>query len=334
MYELLGICLGLAALLTINTLASLAAAACGRALQRPVRNCAARTRADIFFALRISPPVFALISVALFLIPSYLSYEPRPTNEVVGAKLAVLAIVSAAGVGFALWRGFRSSFATRSLLRKWLAAATPIKVSRVPIPVYRIRHPFPIIAVVGTFNPRLFIAERVLQTLSEDELTAAIEHECGHIAARDNFKRSLLRGCRDALMIVPLGRSMDRAWAEAAESAADEHAAQRNADTALNLASALIEIARMIPSGARPTMPVGAFLLGDEGDGVQARVSRLIDLSTAGLPGRTSRFSKLASLLTSSAWVVLPATIAAILGHSHSLASLHTAMEHVVRLLS
>ncbi|HSP62933.1 MAG TPA: hypothetical protein VLQ90_08135 [Pyrinomonadaceae bacterium] len=56
MYELLGICLVLAALLTINALASLLAAAGWRLLEWPLRNLPARTRAEILFALRVSPP--------------------------------------------------------------------------------------------------------------------------------------------------------------------------------------------------------------------------------------------------------------------------------------
>lgn len=334
MYELLGICLVLAALLTINALVSLLAAAGWRLFERPLRNRPPRTRAEFLFALRVSPPALALISVGLFLIPSYVGYEPYSTSEVVSTKLALLAIVSAVGVAFALWRGFRSWFATRSLLREWLATAEEIRLDGINTSTYRIRHPFPIIAVVGTIRPRLFVAEHVLQALSEEEMKAAIAHECGHLAARDNLKRALIRACRDALVIVPWGRSVDRAWAEAAESAADEHAARQNAETALNLASALIGIARMIPAGARPTMPVGAFLLGDETQGVQARVSRLIDLAITGRQDRSSRFSSLPSLLARSAWVVLPAIIAIILAGSRSLASLHNAMEHVVRLLS
>lgn len=333
MYELLGICLVLAALLTINALASLVATAVGHALQRPLRNCSARTRSDIYFALRISSPAFALISIALFLIPSYLSYEPRSTHEVVSAKLALLAMVSAAGVGFALWRGFRSSFATRSLSREWLTNATPINVDRVRIPAYHIRHPFPIIAVVGTFKPRLFIAERVLETLSKDELAAAIEHECGHIAARDNFKRSLLRVCRDVLMIVPCGRSTDRAWAESAESAADEYAALEGPAIALNLASALVRIAKMIPEGSCAVMPVAAFLVGDETRGVKARVRRLIEIASTDYR-RSVRKSVRAGF---SPWLFVGALAllsAGLASTPHLLPTVHSLVEHVVTLLS
>jgi Zn-dependent protease with chaperone function len=333
MYELLGICLVLAALLTINALASLTAAACWRLIARPARSWSARTRGQVLFAMRMIAPGIAATAVVVLLIPSYLAYEPHSTTEVVSKKLAALALVSAAGLGFAVWRGVASWLATRALLTEWLNAAEPIQLAQLDIPTFRIPHQFPIIAVVGTLRPRLFIAERVLDSLSEEELIAAIAHEYGHLAARDNLKRVLMRACRDLLSIVPCGRSIDRAWADNAEAAADEYAASGGSVVALNLASALIEIARMVPSGARPTMPAGAFLLGDGTEGVLGRVNRLIDLAAAG-ETHCRPVSKFA--LRSGMTVLLPslAIVVFLLTNSRALASLHAAMEHVVRLLT
>ena len=331
MYELLGISLVLATLLTINAVASLAAAGLWRLIERPMRRCSARTRAEVLFAMRVGPPAVALISVAALLIPSYLAYEPYSTNEFVSKKLGALAILSAIGVTLALSRGFRSWMATRSLLRKWLNAATPIQLPEIDVPTFRIQHPFPIIAVVGMFKPRLFIAERVIESLTQEEMTAAIAHECGHLAARDNLKRSLLRACRDALMIVPCGRSIDRAWAENAESAADEHAADRGSAVALNLASALIEIARMVPPGARPSMPAGAFILGDETRGVMGRVNRLLALAGADRPRPNLVFISWAERI---GLCLLLAGLTITLTSTHALASLHAAMERVVQALT
>jgi Zn-dependent protease with chaperone function len=331
MYESLGISLALAALLTINAAASLAAAGLWRLLAKPMRRCSARTRAEVLFAMRVGPPAVAVISVAALLIPSYLAYEPYSTSEFVSRKLGALAILSAIGVALALSRGFRSWLATRALLKKWLGAATPVQLPEIDVPTFRIRHPFPIIAVVGTFRSRLFIAERVIESLSHEEMVAAIAHECGHLAARDNLKRSLLRACRDALMIVPCGRSIDRAWSENAESAADEHAADRGSAVALNLASALIEIARMVPPGAKPAMPAGAFILGDETRGVRGRVNRLMALAGADRPGPGLTFIPWAERI---GLCLLLAGLTVTLTSTHALASLHTAMERVVQALT
>lgn len=333
MYELLGISLVLATLLTINAFAALVAAGCWRVLSKPAQRWSARTRAEILLAMRIGPPAVALISVAAFLIPSYLVYEPYSTGEVVSKKLATLAIISAVGVAFALWRSFRSWLATRSLLKTWLEAGEPIALLHLDIPTFRIKHSFPIIAIIGTLRPRLFVAERVLNSLSEEEMIAAIAHERGHLAARDNFKRMLMRACRDMLAIVPCGRSIDRAWAENAEAAADEHAARRGSAVALNLASALIEIARMVPAGARPTMPVGAFILGDETCGVMGRVSRLVKMAMSE-GNQSSPFSNYVLWTGRVLSLTLLAVIVALPINSNALASLHAAMERVVQILT
>jgi hypothetical protein len=145
--------------------------------------------------------------------------------------------------------------------------------------------PFPVIAVAGTLRPRLFVAEKICAALSDAELRAALAHECGHLAAHDNLKRALLRACRDVLSIVPVGRALDRAWAESTEVAADEHAARTGGPwAALDLAAALIKIARLVPAGTRPAMPVGAYLLEapDEGH-IARRVRRLTQLATDGV---------------------------------------------------
>jgi hypothetical protein len=333
-YELLGICLVLASLLSINALASLAAAACSRLLRRPLQNRSARTRAEILFALRVGPMALAFISVTLFLVPSYLGYEPYATSEIVSKKLAGLALISAIGVALALSRALCSWLATRSLLQEWLSSAVQIKLNGTSIPTFRIANSFPIIAVVGTFRPRLFIAEHVLETLSAEELTAAIAHEGGHLYARDNLKRSLLRVCTDVLMIVPCGRSLDRAWTEAAECAADEHAVQQSAETALNLASALVKIAKMVPVGARAAVPLAAFLVGvEETRGVKARVRRLLEIASNGYLRRVPNPLLTRILPVASLCGLL--LLAFVVAHNPSvLLAVHNVIEHAVKLLS
>src|SRR5262245_8234822 len=280
MYELLGISLVLAMLLAINVMVTFVAVGVGRIVKKALQRSHARTRAEILFALRIGPPAIAIVSIFAFLIPSYLVYEPYASGEIVSKKLAALAVISSVGIALAFWRGLRSWWATRSLLQEWLAAGVPMELNSIAVPTYRLPHAFPLIAVVGALRPRLFIAEHVLSSLSEQELVAAIAHECGHLAARDNFKRSLLRVSRAGLLMIPCGRSLDRAWAEAAESAADEYAAQRSSTVALNLASALVRIARMIPEGQaqpRPALVSNFLTAGEETQGVKARVRRLLE---------------------------------------------------------
>jgi Zn-dependent protease with chaperone function len=334
MYELLGITLVLAMLLTVNAFATAIATVVWHLFKKPLLQCSARTRAELLFVMRIGPPIIAIVWVAAFMIPSYLTHEPYSTDEFVSKKLGTLAAISAIGVGCAIWRGLRSWRATRSLVKKWMTNATPIVQKNLDVPAFRLKHAFPIVAVVGTFRPRLFIAEHVLETLSEDELAAAIAHEYGHMAAKDNLKRSLLRTSRAALLIIPCGRSLDRAWGEASEAAADEFAAEQSSAVALNLASALVRVARMIPAEPRPVMPSSTFLVGgEETRGVKARVSRLVELSATD----PRQLESSAPLFRFVPWLFL--TTIVIIGvtvesRPQVLASVHELIEHVVAFLS
>jgi Zn-dependent protease with chaperone function len=336
MYAFLGTTLVLALLLTINATATLAAAGLGRLSKRPLRKCSARTRAEILFVMRIGPPAIAIVALVAFMIPSYLIYEPHKTEEFVSWKLGTLAGLSAIGVALAIWRGVRSWLATRSLLKQWLATSTPIQLDAITVPTFVVQHPFPIIAVVGALRPRLFIAHQVLESLSQEELAAAIAHECGHLAARDNFKRTVMRISRAALLLIPCGRSLDRAWSDASESAADEHAAQRSSLVALNLASALVRIAKMIPKGQRQIMPasVSAFLAGDEDTpGVKLRVRRLVELAASDPRQLVSS----APLFRFMPWLALTAVVitgVSIESRPQVLAAVHTFLEQVVKFLS
>jgi Zn-dependent protease with chaperone function len=335
MYEFLGITLVLAMLLTINAVATAAAAGLWHLFKQPLLRCSARTRAELLFVMRIGPPTIAIIWIAGFMIPSYLAYEPHSTGEFVSKKLGALATISALGLGCAIWRGIRSWRATRSLLNTWLASSVPIELDELDVPVFRLSHSFPIIAVVGTFQPRLFIAERVLESLTQEELAAAIAHEYGHMAAHDNLKRSLLRASKAGLLIIPCGRSLDRAWGEASESAADEHAAQKSSAVALNLASALVRIARMIPSGGRHVFPSSAAYLigGDETRGVKARVRRLLELSSTE-PNMLVTDAPLFRLMpwTFLTFIVLIGVV--IESRPQVLVTVHWFIEHVVAFLS
>ena len=335
MYEFLGIALVLVVLLTLNATATMVAAGFGRLCKPLLLKCSARTRAEILFVMRIGPPVIAIVTIAALLIPSYLKHEPENTGEFVSWKLVVLAALSAIGVGLAAWRGFRSWLATRSLLREWLAASKRIELEGIRVPTFVLKHSFPIIAVVGAIRPRLFIATHVLESLSEEELAAAIAHEYGHLAAGDNFKRSVMRISRAALLIIPCGRSLDRAWSEASESAADEHAAQQSSFVALNLASALVRIARMIPKGQRQVMPaaVSAFLVGGEhAPGVKVRVRRLVELSATDPHLLASN----ASIVRFMPWFVLTLIVVVsvtIESRPQVLAAVHDFVENLVHVL-
>ncbi len=337
MYNLLGICLALAALLTVNALASILMTTAWRFVSRFTKNRSAATRARLIFICRTFPATAALLAVIVFFIPSYLAFEPKQTGETVSVKLGLLALFSAIGIALAFWRGLAAWLTTKRLAGDWLKHSETIFLENLPVPAYRINHQFPVVAVIGVLRPKLFVANQIFDSLSTEELTAVIAHETAHVAARDNLKYWLMRICRDVLVIVPSNRLLDKEWAEAIELAADEKAANcKNGTAALDLAQALIKIARLIPAGVRPTMPAGAFLIDGEtesGDALTRRIQRL-----AQFPESELYFSiwqqRLSSFVTWSCFSLLLLTLVTTAANSNVLATMHAGVEQIVRFLS
>ncbi len=333
MYERLGIFIALAALFSINAVASMVITILWRPVARYTRRWSAVARAEFLFALRIFPPASALLFVGALLIPSYIIYEPRRTSEVISIKLFVLAFFSMVGIMLAVWQCFAAWYATRRILSDWLPHSEPIYLEDISLPAFRLQHPFPVIAVVGTIRPRLFVADHLFELMSEGELSAALMHEVGHIKAQDNFKRAVLRACRDALTIIPCGRSLDHAWAENAEAAADEYVARSRPMAALDLAAVLVKVARLIPAGAKPSMPAGAFLIGEHAvGGIGWRVRRLTKLAEGDVSDKTpvtqeSKFIVLASLC---GFII---AVALIITNYNILLPIHVTMERLLSAL-
>jgi Zn-dependent protease with chaperone function len=330
MFELLGLSLLLAALLTFNSLASLIMTGVWRVASRFTTDWTAVSRARLLFSFRTLPAIVALLAVALLLVPSYLTFEPRQTTEPVSLKLGLLALLSASGIALSVYRGIATRRATAKLTSDWLQRGLSIEIKGIEIEAWRIAHTFPLIAIIGFLRPRLFIANQVLEILTPEEISAAVAHENGHLAARDNLKRGLLQACRDALFIIPSGRLLDRAWSEASEEAADENAARQGNNVALDLASALVKIARSIPEGARPTMPAGVFLLGEvETGGINSRVSRLIALAATEYRPASGR-DIVARLCVWGPVTLLLTTLVIAASNPFLLSKVHTLIEHAV----
>lgn len=276
MFEMLGFCILLAAVLTLNTITSSLAALIWHKLARRTTNWPPALRARLLFTLRVAPAMISLLLALTLVLPAYLLNEPRHKVEPVSYQLGILSVISAIALCLAVWRGLNARSATKRLVQNWLQASTQIAIPDLTIPAFRFPHQLPILAIIGFWRPKLFVSERLLQTLSPAELAATIAHEKGHLIAKDNLKRVAVRMCCDVLSILPSGRSLDRAWIEATEAAADDYAAHQNQNMAVELASALIKIARLIPAGERITLPVGAALIGQDEPGVAFRVQALL----------------------------------------------------------
>jgi Zn-dependent protease with chaperone function len=223
-----------------------------------------RARARWYGALRLVPTLAAGLLACAVVIPAWLLFEPRGVAEIPGRSLLALAWVGA------------------SLLIAGLARGSCAVLAPFPAPVRILEGStgFCGVAVVGVRRPRLFVSERVREALTPEEFAAVLAHERGHIEARDNLWGLVFRFAADPLCVSGLGRDLERAFWRAAEATADAHAGREPA-LRLALASALVKVARLVPAGNAPRLPVAAL---HSHDALAARVHALLSTPRTPIP--------------------------------------------------
>ncbi|MFN8062411.1 MAG: M56 family metallopeptidase [Vicinamibacterales bacterium] len=318
-----GLTLGLAWYLVVSLGVSLALAFGVSRLTAPAGRLA-RLGTTRLFALRVLPSLAAAAFVCCVFVPSYVVFEPRTPDESVGVSLVALAAVMVACVARGVWRAGRGLRDARSASSEWLTRARSVGAAELSagLPMFAVETPAPVVALVGVWRPRLFVAREVLRRLSPRELAATIAHEVCHRRAHDNLKRVCVRLMPDLLGVLPAGRAIERAWTRAAEHEADANAVAALGVSPLELASAIIKVARL--SQALPVpLPVSRL---DDGDDLDDRVRRLIE-------GRTSQRARLSGL--GRVWLVLGAAtaVAALVAISASVPGVHELSEALLVVL-
>ncbi len=308
MYYLIGISLLFATLYAVNLAASLLTTFVWRAFSGTAASWNASTRSNTLFLLRVLPLTLAIVVTFGIIFPAFLLFEPDNPKETIGPKMAIVVLISAFGLAAAMYRIVASWLKTRALIGDWMVTSKPVEIEGVSMPAYKLKHPFPVLAVVGIFRPRIFVAEQVFTELDTPELVAALSHEAGHISSFDNLKRVAMRVCRD-LLVFPLGRSLDNGWLLAAESAADEYAAVRGGSGyALDLASALVKIGRITPLEQTQRLPIAAYLIEPDDTSLAQRVEGLLTFADRPF-GVTKRSPYLTMMFWSAVVLTIGATV-------------------------
>jgi Zn-dependent protease with chaperone function len=212
-------------------------------------------------------PTFVAVTVALgVVLPAFLRFEPPHDGERVSLLLLALACMGVSHLIQVAIRAVRMLTLSRAITAGWMSKSVPLGDSRWGIPTFAIDTGFPVVAVSGLFRPRVFVDQRVLATCSPAELDAIAAHERAHVLRRDNLRRLAIGACAGSTSIAA------RAWRQAAEHAADMHAAD-SPQRALDLASALLRVARLAP----PRMLEDAALSTiDDGGSLEARIRHLV----------------------------------------------------------
>jgi beta-lactamase regulating signal transducer with metallopeptidase domain len=260
------------------------------------------------FALRMVPAIGSASLVLGLLLPAYVAFEPRDTTESAGPLLVVFVVIALGLVAAGMRRTFRSWRDTRWVERRWKDGAVHGASLGIPVRAYRVASTQPLAALVGVVRPRLFVSDRFLDALTAGERQAVIEHEAGHLRSHDNLKRTAMKLAPDWLSFTSTGRELEAAWAAAAESEADDHAAGPDRSRSLDLASALLKASRLAP-----VRFAGVSNFCDEST-IARRVARLLEDAPVRREEALSRASRLAcafGLAGVAALLVTPALQAA-----------------------
>jgi hypothetical protein len=225
-------------------------------------------------------------------ITAHLGLNGHQLGDAATVAPSLVLAASSVSVAVGVWRAARA-------MRRFVHSAT---VGRGPEESVIVGGPEVIVAVAGIARPKLLVSAGALAALDDEELTAGLDHERGHIARRHRFIVLLAELCRALGRFLPGTRAAMRELTFHLERDADRWALERR-NNPLALASAICKAAT--PATRSPALATLA------GDGGPRRVAELLDPARgrASTGGRIA-MSGLATLMVSLA-LSLTATIPA-----------------------
>lgn len=321
-YTLRLICLCFASFFVVHTAMAAGIWAAAPRAMRTGESMRPRSGARFLLALRLLPVTFAALVVAGLCVPSYLWLETNESTERVGLACCALAVLGALLCADSLIRAIRGVFISwRGLMQSKNAGFE--KEHKGLLPVTIIKSDAPVLALAGLLRPRVIVSRSILQSLSDKELEAAIEHERAHRRSHDNWKRLALAFAPEILPFTRAFAPLNRCWAKLVEWAADDDATQGNFGRSLSLAAALVRVARI--GGTFSASPLISFFLGRDRE-LSARIERLIGSA----PVHVSFPRRLRVALTIGIGALGALVLVAIV-HPTALASVHEALEQLLR---
>ncbi len=263
------LCLSLAAFFLVHLAAGLAAAWFAPVAIRRAERLRPRAAARLLLIVRLFPLACALFAVAALCVPSYLWFEPEAATEDVGIVCLAFAFLTVAIWSISVTRVTQALWNSRRYLRECERTGRQLNLAGNPSLVVKGND----VALAGLLHPRVIVAEEVLETLSSDQLEAALRHERAHATSHDNLKRLLLVLAPDVFpFFTPAACShAERAWMKFTEWSADDCAVAGDTSRSLSLAAALVRVARM--GGTHQSSPLVTSLVAED---LSARVDRLL----------------------------------------------------------
>jgi hypothetical protein len=202
-------------------------------------------RSEGILLARSAPVLTAAVVALLVFLPAWWVHEPPDTGEAASPVLLGLAMLSALPLLQGLYRGARMFVKTRDRLVTWRASGRKAPRAEAPFEVLEVASEDLGLCVGGYLRPTIYASAAVMRSLEPGELTAALAHETGHAVRRDPLRLLWLGCCPDFLRLFGLDGPWRLAFTRACEFAADEGASRGDQEVALDLASALLKVARL-----------------------------------------------------------------------------------------
>jgi Zn-dependent protease with chaperone function len=287
----------------------------------------AEGRTDFILLVRSLPVGLAAALTMLVFLPGWWRYEPPDSGETASVLLLTLAAFSVLPMTLGLYRAVRMFVRTRDRLLFWQGRGRCAARAGGSFHVVEVRSADLALCVGGYLRPTIYASTEVVQSLEPEELEAALAHEVSHARRRDPLRLLWLASCPDFLQLFRLDRPWRLAFSSASEFAADAGASHGSPEVALDLASALLKVARLRSFGLKPTEGLADVAVSSAFSSraeLQARVEALANpAGEAALPGTGLR-----------PWMFVMVLIA--LGVSGALASeqVHSLIEEVGRFLA
>ena len=159
-----------------------------------------------------------------------------PALDAAEGLLLALATLGAAVVAIAVKACWRQRRAYRCFIGRIGIVGSLDKHPAVRV----IEDPRPQAFCAGYLRPAVYVSQRTLDLLADDELEAVLEHERQHLRVRDPLRFACGRVLGQALFFVPVLRPLCDRYRDLAELRADDAAIRASAGQKAPLASALL----------------------------------------------------------------------------------------------
>jgi hypothetical protein len=265
--------------------------------------------ANFLFGLRMFPFAASTVIAVFFTFPSFWFMERAALDEDAGTF--ILAACSLLILSAGLFRVLRAESKTMTAVTRWTPGERNVGSGTPFTPTLSASLGAPALILVGIRKPRVLVSDMAAIVLSSRELQVAVRHELGHKRSWDNLRKVLISATP-----VPGMSSLESAWREAAELAADDAAVSSRQD-ALDLAAALIKLSRSSKQWSEPAL---ASTLVSGSSSISLRVKRLIEWRMS--PPRLQRIRPWTLLATFTLIVAVANNYSAALVLTHRLTEL------------